>query len=317
MKTPIELHKSPYLVLSRKEWAEQRRDTPMTLSADDVERLGGLSERLSTEEVEEIYLPLSRLLSLYVSAAQELHMVTNRFLGQSQQKMPFIIGIAGSVACGKSTTARVLKALLARWPDHPHVDLLSTDGFLLPNRVLKDRNLMDRKGFPESFDTNHLLHFLAEVKAGTPNVEAPVYSHFAYDILPDQKVTIDRPDILIVEGLNVLQPARLPKSGSGIPFVSDFFDISIYIDADSQDIQEWYITRFWRLRATAFRDPAAYFHKYALLNEDEVDKTARDIWQSINLKNLNENILPTRQRADLILRKDKTHAVEEVSLRKL
>ena len=317
MKTPIELHKSPYLVLSRKEWAEQRRDTPMTLSSDDVERLGGLSERLSTKEVEEIYLPLSRLLSLYVSAAQELHMVTNRFLGQSQQKMPFIIGIAGSVACGKSTTARVLKALLARWPDHPHVDLLSTDGFLLPNRVLKDRNLMDRKGFPESFDTNHLLHFLAEVKAGTPNVEAPVYSHFAYDILPDQKVTIDRPDILIVEGLNVLQPARLPKSGSGIPFVSDFFDFSIYIDADNQDIQEWYITRFWRLRATAFRDPAAYFHKYALLNEDEVDKTARDIWQSINLKNLNENILPTRQRADLILRKDKTHAVEEVSLRKL
>ncbi len=317
MDHPIDYHKSPYLNLSRDEWAEHRRDTPMTLSEEDVERLGGLTQRLSIKEVEEIYLPLSRLLGLYVSKAQDLHMVSNQFLGLRQQKMPFIIGIAGSVACGKSTTARVLAALLARWPDHPHVELISTDGFLLPNKVLKERGLMDRKGFPESFNTNALLAFLAEVKAGTPNVEAPVYSHFAYDILPDKKTVIDRPDILIVEGLNVLQPARLPKSGSAIPFVSDFFDFSIYIDADSTDIENWYIQRFWRLRDTAFRDPAAYFHKYAQLEDDEANNTARRIWQTINLKNLEENILPTRQRADLILKKAKTHAVETVRLRKL
>lgn len=317
MDQPIDYHKSPYLNLSRDEWAEHRRDTPMTLREEDVERLGGLTQRLSIKEVEEIYLPLSRLLGLYVSKAQDLHMVTNQFLGLKQQKMPFIIGIAGSVACGKSTTARVLAALLARWPDHPHVELISTDGFLLPNKVLEERGLMDRKGFPESFNTKALLAFLAEVKAGTPNVEAPVYSHFAYDILPDKKTVIDRPDILIVEGLNVLQPARLPKSGSGIPFVSDFFDFSIYIDANSTDIENWYIQRFWRLRDTAFRDPAAYFHKYAQLEDEEANNTARRIWQTINLKNLEENILPTRQRADLILKKAKTHAVETVRLRKL
>ena len=317
MHHPLDLKKSPYLMMTREEWAAQRRDTPMTLSEEDVERLGGLSERLSTQEVEEIYLPLSRLLSLYVSASQELHMVTNRFLGQKQHKMPFIIGIAGSVACGKSTTARVLKALLARWPDHPLVDLISTDGFLLPNKVLEDRNIMDRKGFPESFDTKKLLAFMADVKAGKPNVKAPVYSHFAYDILDDQEVVIDRPDILVVEGLNVLQPARLPKNGSGIPFVSDFFDFSIYIDAETDHIQEWYIERFWRLRATAFRDPASYFHKYSLLAEDEVVSTAKGIWQSINMKNLEKNILPTRQRADLILKKAQDHSVAEVMLRKL
>ena len=317
MEFSIQYDKSPYLTLSRAEWAEQRRGTPMTLSEADVERLGGLSERLSTQEVEEIYLPLSRLLGLYVSKAQDLHMVTSRFLGLKHHKMPFIIGIAGSVACGKSTTARVLKALLARWPDHPHVDLLSTDGFLLPNKVLTERNIMDRKGFPESFDTKKLLAFLAEVKAGTPNVEAPVYSHFAYDILPEEKTVIDRPDILIVEGLNVLQPARMPKSGSAIPFVSDFFDFSIYIDAESADIENWYVKRFWRLRETAFRDPDAYFHKYALLDDQDVEATAKHIWRTINLKNLEENILPTRQRADLILKKAPNHAVETVHIRKL
>jgi type I pantothenate kinase len=317
MDKPVELHKSPYLIMSRGEWAAQRRDTPMTLSPDDVARLGGLSARLSTKEVEEIYLPLSRLLSLYVSAAQELHMVTSRFLGKSEQKVPFIIGIAGSVACGKSTTARVMKALLARWPGHPHVDLISTDGFLLPNKVLNDRKIMHRKGFPESFDTARLLRFLADVKSGEPNVKAPIYSHFAYDILENQYVNIDRPDILIVEGLNVLQPARMPKSGSAIPFVSDFFDVSVYIDAATNDIEQWYIDRFWRLRETAFKDPAAFFHKYALLEEHEVTATARNIWRSINLRNLEKNILPTRQRADLILRKGRDHAVEEVKLRKL
>ncbi|GJM03392.1 MAG: pantothenate kinase [Rhodomicrobium sp.] len=317
MDKPVELHKSPYLIMSREEWAAQRRDTPMTLSPEDVARLGGLSERLSTKEVEEIYLPLSRLLSLYVSASQELHLVTSRFLGKSELKVPFIIGIAGSVACGKSTTARVLKALLARWPGHPHVDLISTDGFLLPNKVLEDRKIMHRKGFPESFDTNRLLRFLADVKSGEPNVKAPIYSHFAYNILENQYVSIDRPDILVVEGLNVLQPASMPKSGSAMPFVSDFFDVSVYIDAATIDIEQWYIERFWRLKETAFRDPAAYFHKYASLDDKEVEATARNIWRSINLRNLEKNILPTRQRADLILRKSKDHAVEEVKLRKL
>lgn len=317
MEKPVQLHKSPYLIMTREEWAAQRRGTPMTLSPEDVARLGGLSERLSTKEVEEIYLPLSRLISLYVSAAQELHQVTSRFLGKTEQKTPFIIGIAGSVACGKSTTARVMKALLARWPSHPHVDLISTDGFLHPNEVLEQRNIMHRKGFPESFDSASLLRFLADVKSGEPNVKAPIYSHFAYNILENQYISIDRPDILIVEGLNVLQPARMPKSGSAIPFVSDFFDVSVYIDAATVDIEQWYIERFWRLRETAFKDPAAYFHKYALLDEQEVAATARNIWRNINLRNLEKNILPTRQRADLILKKDKTHAVEEVMLRKL
>lgn len=317
MNQQPDFDKSPYIIMSRREWAEQRRDTPMTLSAHDVERLGGLTEQLSKNEVEKTYLPISRLLNLYVAAAQNLHAVTNRFLGLSQNKMPFIIGIAGSVACGKSTTARVLQALLARWPNHPHVDLLSTDGFLLPNKVLQARNLMDRKGFPESFDTHALLKFLGDVKAGSPNVRAPVYSHFAYDILEEQYITVDRPDILIVEGLNVLQPARMPKNGAAIPFVSDYFDFSIYIDADAKDIEDWYIERFWRLRATAFRDPAAYFHQFALMPEDEAEAMAKETWRTINLKNLKNNILPTRQRADLILRKDKAHMVEEVMLRKL
>ncbi len=317
MEHQLEFDKSPYVIMSRREWAEQRRDTPMTLSEQDVERLAGLTEQLSMEEVEKIYLPISRLLNLYVAASQDLHTITNRFLGISEIKMPFIIGISGSVACGKSTTARVLETLLARWPNHPDVKLISTDGFLLPNRILKSRQLMDRKGFPESFDTKALLKFLADVKAGLPGVKAPVYSHFSYDILPDQFITIDKPDILIVEGLNVLQPARLPRHGSATPFVSDFFDFSIYIDANAKHMEEWYMTRFWRLRATAFRDPAAYFHQYANMDEKEVEQRARDIWRSINLKNLNNNILPTRQRADLILRKDKSHAVEEVMLRKL
>ena len=231
--------------------------------------------------------------------------------------MPFILGVAGSVAVGKSTTARVLRALLARWPDHPRVDLVTTDGFLLPNAELEARGLMNRKGFPESFDTARLLNFLADVKSGRERVEAPVYSHFHYDILPDQTIVIERPDILIVEGLNVLQPARLPKDGKAIPFVSDFFDFSIYIDADPKVIEEWYVARFMKLRTTAFRDPAAYFHKYAHLSPDDARERALEIWRTINLKNLEENILPTRQRASLILRKGPDHSVESVSLRKL
>lgn len=308
---------SPYQMFTRQEWARLRADTPMTLVPRDLEKLSGVIEELSMDEVEQIYLPMSRLLNLYVAASQELDAVSSTFLGRKDVKVPFILGVAGSVAVGKSTTARVLKALLARWPDHPRVDLITTDGFLLPNRELEREGLMNRKGFPESFDTARLLNFLADVKSGRAEVEAPVYSHFHYDILPGQSTVIRRPDILIVEGLNVLQPARLPKDGEAIPFVSDFFDFSIYIDADPEVIEGWYVTRFMRLRSTAFRDPAAYFHRYAALSPDEAHERAIDIWRSINLKNLEENILPTRQRARLILRKEASHRVQSVALRKL
>lgn len=308
---------SPYRVFSRDDWARLRADTPMTLAPRDLEHLSGLIEELSMEEVEQIYLPMSRLLNLYVQASQELHAVSQRFLGNRDGKIPFVLGIAGSVAVGKSTTARVLRALLARWPDHPRVDLVTTDGFLLPNAELERRGIMHRKGFPESFNTGRLLRFLAEVKSGRELTEAPVYSHFHYDIVPDETLSIERPDILIVEGLNVLQPARLPRNGDAIPYVSDFFDFSIYIDADPVVCENWYITRFLRLRETAFRDPDAYFHRYAALNDHEAIARAREIWRTINLKNLVENILPTRRRAELILKKAADHRVESVSLRKL
>ena len=260
---------------------------------------------------------MSRLLNLHVAGAQELHAVTSRFLGRRDGRVPYILGIAGSVAVGKSTTARVLKALLARWPDHPRVDLITTDGFLYPNAELERRGLMERKGFPESFDTARLLNFLHDVKSGMANVAAPVYSHFHYDIIPGQVAVIDRPDVLIVEGLNVLQPARMPKGGEAIPFVSDFFNFSIYMDADAQLIEDWYVTRFMRLRQTAFRDPAAYFHRYAHLAPDEARAKALEIWRTINEKNLYENILPTRQRARLILRKGPNHKIESVALRRI
>ena len=308
---------SPYRSFSRAEWAKLRADTPMTLVERDLSQLSGLIDELSLEEVEQIYLPMSRLLNLYVAASQELHTVTNRFLGRRDQSVPFVLGIAGSVAVGKSTTARVLKALLARWTDHPRVDLVTTDGFLYPNKILEERNLMDKKGFPESFDTTRLLNFLHDVKSGKENVTAPVYSHFHYDVMPWQSVVVDRPDILIVEGLNVLQPARLPKGGEVIPFVSDFFDFSIYIDAEPNMIETWYVERFMRLRQTAFRDPAAYFHRYASLNNDEARARALHIWSTINLKNLQENILPTRQRAGLILKKGDNHRTVEVALRRI
>jgi type I pantothenate kinase len=308
---------SPYQAFSRQDWAKLRADTPMTLSEDDLEALSGVIEELSMAEVEEIYLPLSRLLNHYVAAAQELHAVTTRFLGQTDGQVPFIVGVAGSVAVGKSTAARLLRALLARWPDHPRVDLITTDGFLFPNRELEGRSIMHRKGFPESFDTAALLNFLGEVKSGKAVVEAPVYSHFHYDILPAQRTKVERPDILIVEGLNVLQPARLPKDGEAIPFVSDFFDFSIYLDADPEVIEEWYVTRFMRLRHTAFRDPGAYFHKYTKLSRDEAEARARELWRTINLVNLRENILPTRGRARLILRKAADHRIEGVKLRKV
>jgi len=317
MSYPANLQYSPYRVFTREEWARLRADTPMTLEESELEQLSGLIEELSVEEVEQIYLPMSRLLNLYVAAAQQLHSVTSKFLGRSDGKVPFIIGVGGSVAVGKSTTARVLKALLARWPDHPRVDQITTDGFLFPNAELEHRKLMDRKGFPESFDTARLLNFLADVKSGMASVEAPVYSHFHYDILPDQRTVVESPDILIVEGLNVLQPARMPRGGEAIPFVSDFFDFSIYLDAEPEIIEDWYVARFMRLRTTAFRDPAAYFHQYANLSPESARERALAIWRTINLKNLEENILPTRQRARLILRKEADHHVESVALRKL
>ena len=254
---------------------------------------------------------------MYVAAEQNLHAVSLEFLGRKDVKVPFIIGVAGSVAVGKSTTARVLKALLARWPDHPRVDLLTTDGFLLPNAELEKRGLMARKGFPESFDADRLLQFLGDVKSGVARVTAPVYSHVQYDILPNQEVAIEQPDILIIEGLNILQVAEMPPGGGAIPFVSDFIDFSIYIDAAAEFIEHWYVTRFMRLRSTAFRDPGAYFHKYATISADETRKTALNLWRNVNLKNLEENILPTRGRAHLILQKAKNHKVQSVALRKL
>lgn len=316
-----QLEYSPYRIFSRELWAKLRADTPMTLDEADLEVLSGINVQLNMDEVSEIYLPMSRLLNFHVAAAQELHKATSHFLAQKDRKTPFIIGVAGSVAVGKSTSARVLQALLARWPNHPRVDLLPTDGFLYPNKELEERGIMNRKGFPESFDVARLLHFLGDVKAGRSYAEAPVYSHFAYDIVPDKRIAIERPDILIVEGLNVLQPAGVLRNEDAgektVPFVSDFFDFSIYIDAAADIIEQWYLQRFMRLRSTAFRDPAAYFHRYSKLTEDEAVETALNIWRSINLKNLRENILPTRQRADLILRKGANHLAKSVALRKL
>ncbi len=308
---------SPYAVYTREEWARLREDTPMPLDEAELENLGGLIERVSTSEVVEIYLPLSRLLNLYVEAAQGLHSVASKFLRNGERKMPFILGLAGSVAAGKSITARVLQALLARWPSHPSVALVPTDGFLFPNAVLEERGLMSRKGFPESYDLSRLLNFLADVKSGMERIEAPAYSHLVYDVLADQSIVLEQPDIVIVEGLNVLQPAKLPKDGEAIPFVSDFFDFSVYIDAEEALVESWYVERFLRLRQTAFRDPASYFHRYATLSEEEARATGLSIWRSINLVNLRQNILPTRQRADLILHKRADHAVETVELRKL
>ena len=308
---------SPYRIFSRAEWAAKRHDTPMTLTSDEVTRLRSLHDRLDIAEVEEIYLPLSRLLSLYVAATQRLFHAQQAFLGTEDAKMPYIIGVAGSVAVGKSTTARVLQALLARWPNVPKVDLITTDGFLYPNAILEREGLMERKGFPESYDLPALLRFLSDIKAGKRKVTAPVYSHLTYNVMPDKLITVDRPDILIVEGLNVLQTGAPPKDGKAIPYVSDFFDFSIYLDADEDVLRSWYVDRFLTLRGTAFRDPKSYFHRYATLSDEEAVETAASIWTRINLLNLNENILPTRQRADLILKKVESHLVEEVALRRL
>jgi type I pantothenate kinase len=308
---------SPYRIFSRAEWAVLRADTPMTLERGEIAQLRSLNDRLDIAEVEEIYLPLSRLLSMYVAAAQRLFVAQQDFLGTRDSKVPYIIGVGGSVAVGKSTTSRVLQALLARWPNVPKVALVTTDGFLYPNAVLEREGLMEKKGFPESYDLTVLLRFLSDVKAGKHPARAPVYSHLIYDVMPNQWIEIDHPDILIVEGLNVLQAGRAPKDGKAIPFVSDFFDFSVYLDADEEVLRQWYVDRFLTLRLTSFRDPVSYFHRYSRLSDAEAVETATSIWSRINLVNLRENILPTRQRADLILAKSANHMVEEVALRRL
>ena len=308
---------SPYRWFSRDEWAELRADTPLTLNLDDLMKLQSLHDPISLEEVVAIYLPLSRLLVLYVAATQGLYKATQRFLGAEDGKVPYIIGIAGSVSAGKSTTARVLRALLSRWPNTPKVDLVTTDGFLHNNAELSRQGLMERKGFPESYDGKGLIQFLSDVKAGKRNVHAPVYSHLVYDVVPGESTIVDRPDILIVEGLNVLLPNRLSPDGEEIPFVSDFFDFSIYLDAHEALLEKWYIERFMRLRETAFRDPRSFFTKYADLTDEEAVSTAKSLWTRINLPNLHENILPTRPRASLVLTKGASHRIEQVALRKL
>jgi type I pantothenate kinase len=308
---------SPYRIFSIEEWAKLRADTPMTLAAEEVEALRSLGDPVSMQEVERVYLPVSRLLSFYVTAVQGVYHATQQFLGTSDAKVPFIIGIGGSVAVGKSTTARVLRELLKRWPSEPKVELVTTDGFLFPNAVLQAEGLMERKGFPESYDVAALLAFLHDIKSGKPRVTAPVYSHLTYDIVPGETIVVDRPDILILEGLNVLQPRDLPRDGKAVPFVSDFFDFSVYIDADEEALQCWYIERFMDLKETRFRDPRSYFHSYASLSDDEAQTVAKGLWERINLVNLHENILPTRPRADLILSKDTDHAVKRVALRRL
>jgi type I pantothenate kinase len=301
-----------FLEFSRAQWARLRAATPLPLSEAQLKGLVGVNERMSLGEVEDIYLPLSRLLNLYVGATENLHRTIATFLGSTAPRVPFVIGLAGSVAVGKSTASRVLQVLLGSWPDHPRVDLVTTDGFLWPRRILEQRGLVDRKGFPESYDVRRLLRFLAELKSGAEEVTAPVYSHLAYDIVEGDVHVVRQPEIVIVEGLNVLQ-----TGGRAPLFVSDFFDFTIYIDAAETDIEQWYVERFLTLRNTVFRNPASYFHRYVDLDQTEAIETARRIWRTINLVNLRENVLPTRERAHLILEKGRDHAVRRVRLRRL
>jgi len=301
-----------HIPFSRDEWADLRAATPLTIREKDLEALRGINEQIDLEEVTAVYLPLTRLLNLYVSATQNLHKVSATFLGTMAPKVPYVIGIAGSVAVGKSTFARILQALLARWPEHPKVDLVTTDGFLFPNAVLEARGIMNRKGFPESYDTKALLQFLRGLKSGQPEVLAPMYSHIVYDIVEGQEVAVRQPDILILEGLNVLQVGIDSNE-----FVSDYFDFSIYIDAEESVIRDWYIERFHTLRRTVFQDPQSFFRHFAELNDDEATEVARGIWTEINGRNLTDNIAPTKSRASLVINKGSNHRVTDVQLRKL
>jgi len=303
---------SRYVTFSREEWADLRAATPLTIRERDLEALRGINDRLDLDEVAQIYLPLTRLLNLYVSATQNLHKVSSTFLGTIAPKAPYVIGIAGSVAVGKSTFARVMQALLSRWPDHPKVDLVTTDGFLFPNAELQARGIMNRKGFPESYDTRQLLSFVRHLKSGAEETRAPVYSHVVYDIVPGEEVVVHQPDIVIIEGINVLQVGT-----AATEFVSDYFDFSIYVDADEDDIESWFLARFQTLRATVFKDPSSFFQSYAHMSDDEAMAFAHNVWTEINGRNLRENILPTRERASLILRKGPDHAVTSVALRKI
>jgi type I pantothenate kinase len=301
--------------LSRDDWARLSASTPLPLTAADVRRLRAIGDPIDLHEVDVVFRPLSRLLDLYIGATHGLHEATAAFLGEGTGRTPYVIGVAGSVAVGKSTTSRLLRELIARWPATPKVELVTTDGFLYPNSELERRGLMGRKGFPESYDRRALLRFVAQVKAGVPEVRAPVYDHVTYDIVPDEQVVLTKPDVLIVEGLNVLQPAR-SASRSNVA-VSDYFDFSIYVDARTPDVRRWYIERFLALRSTAFAQPGAYFGRYAGLTDDEAVGIAGQIWDDINAPNLEQNIVPTRARAALVLRKDANHRITQVRLRKL
>jgi type I pantothenate kinase len=309
---------TPYVDLDRAAWSRLAASTPQPLTAEEVEGVRGLGDQVDLAEVRDVYLPLSRLLNLHVRATDGLHGAWAEFLGgRLPARTPYVVAVAGSVAVGKSTTARLLQLLLARWPEHPQVSLVTTDGFLLPNAELARRGLLGRKGFPESYDRRALLRFVTAVKSGAEEVRAPLYSHLVYDVVPDEEVVVHRPDVLVLEGLNVLQPARPRAAGGTGLAISDFFDFSVYVDARPDDVRSWYVRRFLRLRDTAFRDPSSYFRRYADLSPDEAAALAEGLWDTINGPNLVENIEPTRQRATLVLRKGADHAVEQVRLRKL